>query len=90
MTLIEKYSQRLAVSDNAFAKANNGAKMDSARKLMVAACLENTNKFLTEAFNSSVGTQRADMGEFRKFALNLVTVALPTLIAPELVMVYPY
>ena len=88
-TLLEKYSQRLAVSDNTFAKSHNGAKMDSTRKLMVAACLENTNKFLSESFNNSVGTQRADMGEFRKFALNLVTVALPTLIAPELVMVYP-
>lgn len=68
-TLLEKYSQRLAVSDNTFAKSHNGAKMDSTRKLMVAACLENTNKFLSESFNNSVGTQRADMGEFRKFAL---------------------
>ena len=32
--------------------------------------LDNTNKFMNEAFSNSVGTQRADLGEFKKFALN--------------------
>lgn len=32
--------------------------------------------FLNESFENSVGTQRADMGAFRKFALNLTTVAV--------------
>ena len=47
------------------------------KKLVVAKCLENINRCLNEAFESSVGTQRSDLGAYKKFALNLVTVALP-------------
>lgn len=36
-----------------------------------------------------MGTQRADMGLYKKFCLNLTTVAVPNLIAHELVMVQP-
>lgn len=46
-------------------------------------------KFLNEAFSSSMGTQRSDMGLFKKFCLNLTTVALPNLIAHDLVLVHP-
>ena len=46
-------------------------------------------KFLNEAFSSSMGTQRSDMGEFKKFCLNLTTVSLPNLIANDLVLVSP-
>lgn len=45
--------------------------------------------FMNEAFENSVGTQRTDMGMFKKFALNLTTVALPNLIANDLVIVPP-
>lgn len=45
--------------------------------------------FMNEAFENSVGTQRVDMGMFKKFALNLTTVALPNLIANDLVIVHP-
>lgn len=38
--------------------------------------MENTNRFLNEAFENSVGSQRSDMGAFRKFSLNLTTVAV--------------
>ena len=51
--------------------------------------MENTNRFMNEAFENSVGTQRSDMGAFKKFALNLTTVALPNLIANDLVIVHP-
>ena len=44
---------------------------------------------MTESFNNSVGTQRSDMGAYKRFALNLVTVAIPSLIAFDLVMVQP-
>lgn len=63
--------------------------MDNQRKLVVASCLRNVDKFMNEAFNNSVGTQRADMGMFKKFSMNLTNVAVPNLIAHELVMVYP-
>lgn len=45
--------------------------------------------FLNESFSNSVGTQRADMGLFKKFTLDLTTVALPNLIAHDLVIVKP-
>lgn len=51
--------------------------------------VENTNRFMTEAFENSTGTQRADLGEFKKFCLTLNTLALPNLIAPELVITHP-
>lgn len=58
-------------------------------KLATAKCLESLNKFMNEAFDQSVGTQRSDMGLFKKFALNLTNVAVPNLIAHELVIVSP-
>ena len=89
MNLLEAYSKRLAVSESVYGKQHNGEKMSNHKKLTVAKCLENTQKFLNEAFSSAVGTQRADMGDFKKFCLNLTTVALPNLIANDLVIVSP-
>jgi hypothetical protein len=51
--------------------------------------LENINRFMNEAFDNSIGTQRSDMGLFKKFTLNLTTVAVPNLIAHDLVIVHP-
>ncbi len=89
MNLLEAYAKRLAVSESVYSKQHSGAKMSNHKKLTVAKVLENTNKFLNEAFSSSMGTQRSDMGEFKKFCLNLTTVALPNLIANDLVLVSP-
>ena len=88
-SLLENYSKRLAVSESLFSKAHNGEKMDKNRKMVVAKCLDTTSKFLNEAFTSSQGTQRADMGAYKKFCLNLVTCAVPNLIANDLVIVQP-
>lgn len=88
MTLIEKYAPRLQVSEEVYSKAT-GATLDSNRKNTIAMVLENESKFLNEAFSNSVGTQRADLGAWKKFCLNLTTVALPTLIAHDLVIVNP-
>ena len=76
-SILEKYNQRLSISESVYGKAHNGEKMDNQRKLTVAKVLDNTNKFLKEAFDSSMGTQRSDMGLFMKFSLNLTTVGLP-------------
>lgn len=61
-SLLENYSKRLTISESLYAKAHNGEKMDKNRKMVVAKCLDTTSKFLNEAFQSSQGTQRADMG----------------------------
>lgn len=89
VNLLESYKSRLAVSESFYAKAHNGAALSSNKKMVVAKLLDNTNKFLNEAFDNSVGTQRSDMGLFRKFSLNLTTVAVPNLIAFDLVIVHP-
>ena len=87
--LLEAYKNRLAISESVYSKAHNGEKLSNFKKMATARCLENVNKFMNEAFENSVGTQRADLGAYKKFALNLTTVALPNLIAFDLVIVYP-
>lgn len=88
-TLLEKYSNRIKVAESFYSKQHNGEKMDNQRKLITARCLDNVNRFLTEAFDNSVGTQRSDLGMWKRFCLNLSNVVVPNLIAPELVLVQP-
>ena len=87
--LVEAYSKRIKLAESLYSRANNGARMDNNRKMVLAACLRNTEKFLTEAFNATAGTQRQDMGLYKKFCTNLVNVAVPQLIAPDLVITKP-
>lgn len=87
--LFESYKKRLQIAESVYSKANNGEKMSSNRKLVVAKCLDNISKFMNESFTASEGTQRADMGLWKKFCLNLTNVALPNLIANDLVIVSP-
>ena len=62
MNLFEAYKKRLAVADSVYGAQHNGAKMDNNRKLVVATCMNNISRFMNEAFDSSMATQRADMG----------------------------
>lgn len=87
--LFETYAKRLEVADGVHQKAHLGEGLDNFKKIAIAKCLDNVNKFMTEAFENSVGTQRSDLGAWKKFALNLTTVALPNLIAFDLVIVHP-
>lgn len=88
-SLLETYANRINVSESVYAKEHAGESMDNHRKMAVAMVLNNTNRFMNEAFANSVGTQRADLGAWKKFTLNLTTVALPNLIAMDLVIVQP-
>lgn len=88
-TLFEAYKGRLGVAEKRYAASHNGAPMDSHKKLLVASCLRNVDRFMNESFNNSVGTQRADLGMFKKFCMNLTNVAVPNLIANDLVITYP-
>jgi hypothetical protein len=89
MELTETYKRRLAVSESVYSRTHDNAPLDGSRKAEIARVLANTSAYLNEAFSNSVGTQRGDMHEFKKFALDLTTVALPNLIANELVVVKP-
>lgn len=88
-SLLEAYSKRLNIAEQFYSATHNGMKMDEGRKLATAKCIDNLNKFLTEALDNSVGVQRGDLGLFKKFSLNLTNVAVPSLIAFDLVMVSP-
>lgn len=88
-TLLEQYKTRISIAESVYAKGNLGGTMDSSRKLVLAKSLDNISKFMNESFSASVGTQRAALGDYKKFALNITNITLPNLIAPELVMVHP-
>ena len=88
-SLLESYKNRLAISESVHQKAHNGAKMSAAKKLMVASVLDNTARFINEAFDSSAATQRSVLGDYKRFCLNISTVALPNLILPELMLTQP-
>lgn len=87
--LLEAYSKRLQIAESVYGQTHEGQKMSQIKKLTVATCLDNVSRFMNEAFDSSAATQRADMGNWKRFCLNLTNVALPNLIAFDLVMVSP-
>lgn len=87
--LLESYKNRLAISESVHQKSHSGAKMSPSKKLMIASVLDNTSKFMNESLESSAAVQRSALGDFKKFCLNVATVALPNLILPELMLTKP-
>ncbi len=87
--LLEAYKNRLAISESIHQRSHNGAKMSNQKKLMIASVLNNTSKFLNEAFSTEAATQKSMIGDWKKFCLNVSTTALPNLILPELMLVQP-
>lgn len=87
--LLESYKNRLALAESVHKKSHNGAGMSSQKKLLVATMLNNTSKFMNEAFDSSAATQRSALGDYKKFCLNITNVAVPNLILPEIMLTQP-
>ena len=90
--LLEAYANRLTYADKIYAKNHQGERLTESKKILIAKCLENTQRFMNEAIDQSHNggaTQRGDMGLFTKFSLNLVNCAIPSLIAPDIVMTHP-
>ena len=87
--LLEAYKNRLAISESIHQKSHNGAKMSAQKKLMIASVLNNTSRFLNEAFSDSAAVQKSAIGDWKKFCLNVSTTALPNLILPELMLTQP-
>ena len=88
-SLLEAYKNRIRVAESVYQKSHDGEMMDNNRKILLARCLENTKNFLSEALDGSVGTQRSDLGLYKKFCTNLINVAIPNLIASDLVITKP-
>ena len=89
MKLVEKYAPRIKYAESYYAKKNAGATLDQDRKFVLAQVLENQSSFLSESFDNTVSTQRSDMGLFKRFTMDIATLVLPNLIAPEVVLVKP-
>lgn len=69
-SLLEAYKNRLAVSEKVYSNSHAGETLSNFKKLTTARCLDNISKFMNESFENSVGTQRSDLGMWKKFALN--------------------
>ena len=89
MNICEAYKKKLAVAEKVYANVHGGSQLSESKKIAIARVLANTSEYLNEAFENSVGTQLANMKTFKKFCLDLTTIALPNLIANDLVIVYP-
>lgn len=89
MTLVETYKKRLTVAESVYKRDHNNEPLSHEKKVVIASVLNNTSKFLNEAFNATAATQASSITANKKFILNLNTIALPNLIAFDLVMVKP-
>ena len=88
--LLVTYSRQLKVAEAYVAKNFEGKTMSSNTALTTAVLLDNTNRWITESLNNEIGaTTRSDMGAWKKFCLNLTNIAVPSLIANDLVIVHP-
>lgn len=88
--LLETYSRQLKVAEAYVAKNFEGKTMSSNTALTTAVLLDNTNRWMTESLNNTIGAaSRTDLGDWKKFCLNLTNIAVPSLIANDLVIVHP-
>ena len=89
--LLETYSRQLKVAEAYVAKNFEGKQMSSNTALTTAVLLDNTNRWITESLNNQIGVDGRDvsMGAWKKFCLNLTNIAVPSLIANDLVIVHP-
>lgn len=88
--LLETYSRQLKVAEAYVAKNFEGKTMSSNTALTTAVLLDNTNRWITESLSNEIGaSNRSDMGAWKKFCLNLTNIAVPSLIANDLVIVHP-
>lgn len=85
--LLEAYGRQLKVAEAYVAKNFDGKQVSNNTKLTTAVLLDNTNRWMTESMVA--GGSRADLGEWKKFCLNLTNIAVPSLIANDLVIVHP-
>ena len=90
--LLETYSRQLKVAEAYIAKNFEGKTMSSNTALTTAVLLDNTNRWITESMDIGAlgnATNRGDVGAWKKFCLNLTNIAVPSLIANDLVIVHP-
>jgi len=89
MNLLENYKNRIAVSEKYYAQKNGGAKMSNNKKMITAMCLDNTARFINESFKVAAGTQRADLGMYKNFTMDITSLTVPNLIVQDIFMTVP-
>lgn len=82
--LCERWANRISLVQEKYFK---GEDMGLERKAALAKQLENTQKFIK--YQLSEGIQSVDIGQYKRFALDMVTAVVSNLIAPEIVSVQP-
>lgn len=87
--LLEAYGRQLKVAEAYVAKNFDGKEISANTQLTTAVLLDNTNRFMSDSLNESVATSHSDLGAWKKFCLNLTNIAVPSLIANDLVIVHP-
>ena len=90
--LLETYSRQLKVAEAYVAKNFEGKTMSSNTALTTAVLLDNTNRWITESVEMGAlgnAADRGSLGAWKKFCLNLTNIAVPSLIANDLVIVHP-
>lgn len=90
--LLETYSRHLKVAEAYVAKNFEGKEVSANTKLTTAVLLDNTNRWMTESVDMGAlgtATNRENLGAWKKFCLNLTNIAVPSLIANDLVIVHP-
>lgn len=87
-SLLETYGRQLEVAEAYVAKNYDGKEISANTQLTTAVLLDNTSRFINEAVESGV-TSHGDLGAWKKFCLNLTNIAVPSLIANDLVIVHP-
>lgn len=87
-SLLEAYAKRINYANDLY-KKSHGEDMDLNRKTILATCIDNTRKFLSESFQTSQASQRADLGNYKVFCTNLINVSIPNCITPDLVITKP-
>lgn len=82
-SLVESWKDRLAAVEKVTENFNYE------KKIALAKLLENTQSYLNHHLMESRATQSSNIGQFKRFALDALTVAIPSLIAFDLVSVQP-
>ena len=85
---LKMHEKRIQIAESVRQKAGKSA-MTYEQKLATAVTLDNTARHIRamESLNFGGATQPASIGQYKRFALDMVSTIMPSLIAPEIVSV---
>lgn len=79
-TLMENWNERISIVEEV-----NNAPLSYERKVVLAQCLENTQQAIT----AMEATDYSAVGQFKHYALDLITAIIPNLVANDIVSIQP-